>query len=26
VIDAVQYLDGPQKNWGLANPPWGGEW
>ncbi len=26
VIDAVQYLNGPQMNWGLANPPWGGEW
>lgn len=28
VIDAVQYIDGPQINWGLETPPWpdGEEW
>lgn len=27
-IDAVQYLQGPEENWGLAKPPWNsnGEW
>lgn len=22
IIEAVQYLNGPQNNWGLMNPPW----
>lgn len=25
-VEAVQALLGPQLNWGLSNPPWGGEW
>ena len=25
-MEAVQALMGPQMNWGLANPPWGGDW
>ncbi|MCK9536714.1 MAG: hypothetical protein M0R05_03925 [Bacilli bacterium] len=24
--EAVQALQGPQKNWGMYNPPWGGAW
>jgi hypothetical protein len=25
-VEAVQALLGPQLNWGLTNPPWGGTW
>lgn len=25
-IDAVQYKGGPQNNWNLSVPPWGGNW
>lgn len=25
-IEAVQAVRGPQMRWGLANPPWGGNW
>lgn len=26
LVDAVQFLSGPEKNWGLPNKPWGGNW
>lgn len=26
VIEAIQAQGGPQENWGLATPPWGGSW
>lgn len=25
-VEAVQMYGGPQNNWGLATPPWGGNW
>lgn len=26
LLDAVQFLSGPENNWGLPNKPWGGSW
>ncbi|MDD3192051.1 MAG: hypothetical protein PHP41_04805 [Bacilli bacterium] len=26
IVEAVQAIGGPQANWGMENPPWGGTW